>query len=89
MKIPKRLPEMLKAYLDLAVVLGGEKIVYGAVRREKGRATFCIVTAGERKFTTLEGGLRYNRRARLVEEDEPSTHDFLPLDALREAVMAS
>ena len=92
MKIPKRLPEELKALVELEEAFGRLTLLAAVMRRRKGAAYIeltyidkgCIF--GD-KLVTIDSMLHYNKYERCVKENA-SSHQR-NFDVLRKAVLAS
>ena len=92
MKIPKRLPEELKALVELEEAFGRLTLLAAVMRRRKGSAHIeltyidkgCIF--GD-KLVTIDSMLQYNKYERRVKENA-SAHQR-NFDVLRKEVLAS
>lgn len=92
MKIPKRLPEGLKALVELTEVFDCPTLLSATMERSKGRATFQMMYIARDFFKgevliTLDSLLRYDKCERRVVEYE-SEHRC-SFDIFRKAVLAS
>ena len=95
MKIPKRLPEELKALVELEEAFGRLTLLAAVMRRRKGSAHIeltyidkgCIF--GD-KLVTIDSVLRYDKykpyKCKVVEEAQAHQRNF---DVFRKAVLAS
>lgn len=88
MKIPKRLPLHLQAFLELETAFGRLKLVSEVMTRSKGAAhiELTYIDDGE-TLVTMDSLILYNKYEKRWEEHSSSHRR--KLDALRKAVLAS
>lgn len=91
MKIPKRLPEGLKALVELEEAFGRLTLLSAEINRRKGAASIQLTymdkdMLGER-LVTIDSDMYYNKYERCIMEDA-STH-IRNFDVFRKAVLAS
>lgn len=88
MKIPKRLPLQLQAFLELETTFGRLKPVSEVMTRSKGAAhiELTYIDDGE-TLVTMDSLILYNKYEKRWEEHSSSHRR--KLDALRKAVLAS